>query len=369
VSGPWHARAAFLEQGRVLLALAAAAGPPALSRLALAAAGSARVDERTLGGAPATVFCPIRGRGRWPAALVVPGVTRAGRHHPALVRLGRGLAAAGYLVFVVEPEGLTRGELTPLVLERVKAAALAAAEHPRARGGAVALAGVSAGGTLALLAAALPEVRENVSAVVALAPCCDVVEAIRLVSTGTYRAGEAVTRYEPGDFFKLVIARSTVAWLEEGPDREALRDRLLALPEYGPDPLGILRSWPRERLAPPARAVVELLANRDPVCFGTLYAALPASLREAAEALSPVCAADRIAAPVELVAARADKYLPLADARAFAARCPRVRLTVLDTLAHAVPSLDAGAASDLLRLDRALVRALLAVRAASYSVR
>jgi len=369
VSGRWDARAASLEQGRVLLALAAACGPAALRRLALAPAGAPRVGERALGGVPAVVFRPGRGHGPWPAALVVPGVTRAGRRHPGLVALGRGLAAAGCLAFVVEPEGLTRGELTPAVLEQVGAAARAAAEHPGSRNGALALAGVSAGGTLALLAAALPELRRSVSSVVALAPCCDVVEAIRLVSTGTYREGEALARYEPGDFFKLVIARSAVAWLEQGPERAALRERLLALPEYGPDPLAILRSWPRARLAPPARALVELLANQDPARFDALYAALPASLREAAEALSPVRAADRIAAPVELVAARADKYLPLADARALAARCPAARLTVLDTLAHAVPRLALGAAPDLVRLDLALVRALLAARAAAYSRR
>lgn len=369
MSGRWDARAASLEQGRLLLALAAACGPPALRRLALARAGTPRVAERPLGGVPAAVFRPGRGHGPWPAALVVPGVTRAGRRHPGLVALGRGLAAAGYLAFVVEPEGLTRGELTPALLERVGAAGQAAAEHPAARGGAVTLAGVSAGGTFALLAAALPELRPHVPSVVALAPCCDVVEAIRLVTTGAYRDGEALVRYEPGDFFRLVIARSAVAWLEEGPDRAALRERLLALPEYGPDPLGILRSWPRKGLPPSARALVELLANEDPARFDALYAALPAALRGAAEALSPVRAADRIAAPVELIAARADKYLPLADARAFAARCPGARLTVLGTLAHAVPRLSLGAGPDLARLDRALVRALLAARAASYSRR
>lgn len=369
MSGRWGARAAVLEQGRVLLAFAAAAEPPLLRRLAPALAGTPRVAEGALGGAPAAVFTPGRGHGPWPAAVVVPGVTRAGRRHPAFVGIGRGLAAAGHLAFVVEPEGLATGELTPAVLERVGAAVQAAAEHPDARGGAVALAGVSAGATLALLAAARGELVPRVSSVVVLAPCCDVREAIRLVTTGTYRDGDGPARYETGDFFRLVIARSAVAWLEPGPDRAALRRRLLALAEYGPDPLAPLRSWPREELGPAARALVELLANEDPARFDELYAALPAALRVAADALSPRLAAGRIAAPVELVVAREDKYVPLADARAFAARCPAARLTVLDTLGHAVPRLSLGAAPDLARLDAALVRALLAAQAPSYSRR
>jgi hypothetical protein len=61
--------------------------------------------------------------------------------------------------------------------------------------------------------------------------------------------------------------------------------------------------------------------------------------------------------------ARADKYLPLADSLAFAAACPQARLTILDSLEHAVPRLAVGDLRDLARLDGALVRAL----AAAYS--
>lgn len=353
----------------MLLGLAAAYEPPLLGRLALVLGGAPRVQERALAGVPTTLFRPGRGEGPWPALVVVPGVTRAGRRHPAFVGIGRGLAVTGHVAAVVEPDGLALGELTPAVVERLADATRAAAALPEAQGGRVALVAVSGGATLALLVAARDDLAARVAAVTALAPCCDIPEAMRLVTTGVYRSGGVDARHPTGDFFKVVIARSAVAWLEEGRERDALRDALLALDDYGPDPLATLRAWPRDGLSLSAGAVVDLLANEDPARFDELFAALPPQLRRAAEALAPVLVAERILAPVELVVAREDKYIPAADARAFASRCQGARLTVLRSLAHAVPRLAPSAVADLLRLDGALVRLLATVRRPSYSRR
>lgn len=277
--------------------------------------------------------------------------------HPGFVAVGRGLVGAGFVVAVVEPPGLAIGELTPLSVEHTRAAA----EELVARHGRVAVAGVSGGATIALAVAAQPSVARRVSAVAALAPCCDVRAAIRLVTTDRYRDdGEP---FETGSFFRLVIARSAVAWLDDGPDRRALREHVLGLEDYGPEPLRAFRSWPTEELAPEARAVVRLLGNRDPDRFDGLYAGLTGDQRRAAERLSPILLAREIVAPVEVVVARADKYIPLEDATAFARECGRARLTVIESLEHAVPSVSIAAARDLARLDAAAVRFL----AASYS--
>ncbi|MGI8480013.1 MAG: hypothetical protein ACR2M2_09190, partial [Gaiellaceae bacterium] len=81
--------------------------------------------------------------------------------------------------------------------------------------------------------------------------------------------------------------------------------------------------------------------------------------------LSPITVAAQIAAPVELVIPRADKYLTIADALSFAQACPTARLTILESLTHVVPSISRTAARDLVRFDGILVRLL----AASYSRR
>ena len=82
-------------------------------------------------------------------------------------------------------------------------------------------------------------------------------------------------RFAPGDFFRLVIARSVISCLEPGDDRAALRSHLLALEDYGSEPIAGLRTWPRAGLGDPARAAVALLSNDDPDRFDDLFAALP----------------------------------------------------------------------------------------------
>ena len=117
-------------------------------------------------------------------------------------------------------------------------------------------------------------------------------------------------------------------------------------------------------MTPAARPVVELLANRDPARFDRLYAALPAAFRASIVRLSPLAAADRLRAPVEIASAPHDKYFPLAETRALAraARHSHVRLTVTSTLHHAVPNLSLSDFADLFRFDSWAVRSLRGLR-------
>ena len=347
-------------QARLPLGFAAAYDGPVFGGIARVLAGNVLEDDTAVAGLPAFVYRPGRGSGPWPAIVLFPGVTRRGRSHPALCAIGRGLAAAGRLAIIVEPEGLPLGELTPTAREQARAAVEAVVSRPDVSGGRTALVGISGGATLALLCAADRSLRNRVSLVLALAPLNDVSEAIRYITTNVRRSGDMVMPFAPGDFFRLVIARSVISCLEPGDDRTALRSHLLALEDYGLEPLSGLRTWPRGGLGDPARAAVALLSNEEPGRFDGLFAALPDALRAGVEALSPLAVADEITALVELVVARADKYIPLADATSFADACPTARLTILESLTHVVPTVSPTAVRDLARLDYVLVRLLAA---------
>jgi pimeloyl-ACP methyl ester carboxylesterase len=354
-------------QARVPLALAAAHDGRLVGGAVRAIAGRTRAEDASLDGVGAEIVRPARGAAPWPAVVILPGVTRRGRAHPALRAVGRGLAASGHLAVLAEPDGLAGGELAVATLKQTCAAVRAVADRADAAGR-VAIVGVSGGATLGLLAAADPELAERVAVVAALAPCCDLREAIRVSTTSTYRDGSKLVPFATGDFFKLVTARSLIAGLPPGESRSWLREHLGSLEDYGPEPLAGLRTMPREGLDTAARAAVEVLANEDPGRFEPLLSALPDEVLADLDALSPLLAAGRIAAPVEIVVGASDKYFPATDAEAFARACPSARLTVLDSLEHAVPSLSPGAARDLLRLDGVLVRLLAAARdPTSYS--
>ncbi|HEY3181651.1 MAG TPA: CocE/NonD family hydrolase [Gaiellaceae bacterium] len=317
-----------------------------------------RVADTTVAGAPSVVVRPGGGDGPWPAVVFVNGVTRRGRHHPDVRRLAIGLARAGYVVLVPDLPGLARGEITTRTLAQLIAVARAAAARSDARGGRVAFMGVSVGGTLALLAAGDQGLARRTTVVAAVAPYADLAEVIRLATTGRYRTGRRLVRFRAKPFLRLVVARSLVGGLAPGADRDKLRASLLAVPDDAEDPLAGLLAWPREQLAPEARALVSLLMNRDPARFDRLYARLAPAERADIARLSPIRGARRVLARVELASAPKDKYFPLAESRALAARVPDARLTVTSTLHHAVPRASFHDLADLYRFYAFVVRTL-----------
>lgn len=281
------------------------------------------VSETTVAGAPTTFGRPA-GDGPWPALVIVNGATPEGRREPALQRLVRGLARAGYVVALPDLPGLPEGRLDEGTVESAVDVARAVADRPDARDGRVGLVGVSVGTSLALLAALEPELTGRVRVVTGTAPFADLANVVRLATTGYYRRGNLLIRYETDPFVAEVVDRSLAAGL---PELEAL------------------------------------LANRDPRRFDELYAALPAEVRATVEALSPLTRAGELEMPLELASAPEDRYFPIDEARALAVAAPDARVTTTSVLAHAVPEPTLGDLPDLLRFDGWVVRSLEAARA------
>lgn len=275
-----------------LIVMASTARIPLLTRLVTLLTSEPHVEAATVGGVRVTLVRPRADEARG-TIVFLNGGTRLGCNHPAVQRLVRGMGRAGCLVVAPELPGLKDGELTPATLDAaVEASAAAAATAPSEQ---IVLFGVSAGASLALLAAADPALEGHVSTVVAIAPWAELDPIVRLATTGFYDGA-------PRDTTQLVqhfVASSLRA--AAGLDR---------------------------------RAVDDLLANRDPKHFDPLRAALPMEVDAVLEQFSPLRAADRLDMPVELVSASDDGYFPLAEAEKLAAALPRARLTVTSLLDH-----------------------------------
>lgn len=304
--------------------LATALGLPARAR---------REEELAIADSPTTVF-----HGRGPSVLLMNGATPQGRRHPAIRRLAAGLARAGHLVFVPDVYGVDRGEIS----DRTVAATLRIAG---AAPGRVAFLGVSVGTTLALLAAEDPGLAGRVSVVGGIAGYTDLVDLIRIATTGTYREGERLAPFNADPFLALCVARSVCA---------AASTELAGVEPDEHDPLGCF-----PRLPGPAPA---LLANRDPARFDALYPALPGEVRAAVERLSPLAAAPRLRAPVEILSDPDDKYFPLEQTRALARAAPQVKLTTTHLLSHADTRIGWRDLPDLAGLAGFVTRALRRAR-------
>jgi pimeloyl-ACP methyl ester carboxylesterase len=320
-----------------------------------------RVDDAVLAGMPSTIIRPHRPP-PWPALVFMNGATPDGRAHPTVLRLSLSLARSGHLVFIPDLPGIADGELAPATLAAsidYVQAALGAGEIAHGR---VGLAGVSIGASLALLTAAEPQLAEHISVVACVAPYSDMANVMLLATTGTSRNGQRFEPYPVPEYLWVGLARSVIAILPSNPAVDSLSAELRTL---GPDstaPVERFRDRSFAELGAEAVSVLALLTNRDPARFDNLYAALPAHVRATVETLSPLRAAPRLRAPVEIVTAPRDRYFPVAESRALVQASPRVRLTVTSLLAHATPRLHPRYLAELGHLNGFFVRALLAAR-------
>ncbi len=346
-------------QGRVAVALGTTIETPVLTWVVRELTERPRVGEEVVAGTPTVVVRPGEGE-RWPAVVFVNGATQHGRHHPDVQRFARGLARAGYLVVVPELPGLRDGEVTERTREVTVAVAREVAGWPDVRDGRIGFVGVSVGATLALLAAAEPDLAGRTTVVSGIAPYTDLENTVRLATTGYYREGNLLIAYDTKPFLALVVARSLAAGLPAGEDREAVLGALRALADDTEEPLAPPRGYDVAALGPEARALVELLLNRDPLRFDELYARLSPDVRETVARLSPLRTAESLTAPVELATAPQDEYFPPAESRALVERAPDARLTVTRALAHADPEPTPRLLRDFLRFNGFAVRTLRA---------
>ena len=348
-------------QARAVIVLSSFLETPILTPAIRSVTGEPRFEDSSVAGNPALVVKP-QGEGPWPALFFVNGAVREGRELPEVRRLAEALARAGYLVVVPDLPGLTSDEIRPETVSETIEVTQAVSELPDARDGRVGLVGVSTGAALALLAAKDPSLEGRVSVVAGIAPYTDIRTVLSLATTGHYRNQESFVPYKTDSFLAYVIARSLVAALPAGEDRETLRSELNEVGRLDPDPLAGFRNRPLDDLGPEARSVVELLANEDPERFDELYEALPDKMREDLDKLSPLAGEGRLDAPVELASGPQDKYFPISESYALARIAPDLRVTVTKALDHAELHFSVQDIPAFLSMDGFVVRSLREAR-------
>ena len=343
---------------RALVLLAVVLDRPLFGRLVRVVTRDPVVERMDVDGVEVEVVRP-GGDGPWPAWLFVNGAHPLRRREPVVTALSRGLARAGYLAVVPDIPGLGEGTVTERTFAATCRIAREAADRPDVAGSRVALIGASTGAGLAIVAAASSELANRISVVAAVAPFADLRKLICLATTASYEENGAALHFDVTDLHRHVVARSLVAALRDEPERDRLLAELTRLEGTEADPLDELpaRAGPTSA---GARAVLDLLANRDPGRFDELYAALPTPVRAFVDDLSPLRLGRRVRAPVEIVVPPSDVYFPAGEARSLAATLPNARLTVTRTLDHTRPRASLSTLRDFVAFERFVIRGLSA---------
>ncbi len=348
-------------QARAVVVISSVLDAPVLTPAAEAVSGEPRFADGTVAGNPALIARP-GGEGPWPAVFFVNGTVPEGRRLPEARRLAEGFARAGYLVVLPDLPGLMEDRITPETVAETAEVARAVSGRPDAADGEVSMVGISTGATLALLAAQRPDVDDGVSLVAGVAPYSDIRTVLNVATTGAYEMEEDFARHDADPFLSYVVARSVIAALPPGEDRQRLSAEIEATGRENQNPLGGLRERRTGDLGPDAAAVVALLANRDPARFDDLYAGLPDAVKEDLEAFSPLARTGRIRSPVEVATGPEDKYFPASESHNLDAIAPDLRVTVTPAIDHAELEVSPGNAAAFAGFNAFVVRTLREAR-------
>lgn len=286
--------------------------------------------EITLNGTTADLYragAPPRG-----GLVLVPGLSRTGKDHPAFRNLARSLARAGFLVLAPDFPGLRAFRVSEEDVQTiVRAVETLRAEAPRPIG----ILGFSFGAGPALLAAADPSIRNRVDVVGSFGGYWDLAHVILFITTGWYEEdGDWRQRTQQSyNRWKLLAALAPYAADPAKRARlERLVDRRLA------NPTGNV-SVDVARLGFEGRQLLTLVENRQRDRVADLLVSLNPRIRERLQRLSPSSAITQVRARLLIAHGRDDDSIPYTESVRLARAAPNLgRLVIFDGFTHAFPS-------------------------------
>jgi fermentation-respiration switch protein FrsA (DUF1100 family) len=273
-------------------------------------------------GATAILWRPAS-RETHPGLVLVHGLTPEGKDDPRLQWAAGLLARAGFVVSVPELPALRAQRLRPTDAAVVAAALASLAARPETAGRPLTVLAVSVGLAPALTAVVDLGGRVPVRRVVGLGGYAEARELVRYFTTGQYGYGATAGRVTMKPGLARAFVGLNLDLVRDPAEREAVRAALAGRPL--PATAGA-----------EARAVLDVLGNRDPARVDALLAALPPETQALLEALSPARVVRRLGARLLLIHGRDDPAIPFTESvRLAAAADPaRTRLVLVDLVAH-----------------------------------
>ena len=271
-----------------------------------------------------------------PAIVLVNGVVPEGRGYQPLVDFADGLARTGFVVLVPDALDYANYRVFPEDIGGLVRGFQVLQSRPSVDPDRVGFIGFSMGGSLALVAAADPEITDHVALVATIGAYYALDAMLQAVTTSSVQTSGGFQPYEPDSYVWLVTRNTLLSAIPDDRDREALF-QLFALPTPDPDP-EVSQTWDPGQFGVPARRVYDLFTNRDPAAVPRLMDRLRRTMPGVLESISPDAHLERLQAPVALLHDRGDLYVPSQESLRIYDQLhgqPRARLAVLDVIQHA----------------------------------
>lgn len=267
------------------------------------------------------------------AAVLIPGMSELGCYHPRLVAFSRYLADIGFLVITPDIREFKSFQITAAPIDQIllwhkRAEALIKNQIDNKPG----IAGVSYSGTLALMAAAKPEIRDRVGFVAAIGPYYNLIRCTRKwFGTSTEALGEE--HYHARFYAKWIVMLAALEMLSENRDRVHLKDllqKLLLQEEMPPVDDGLTPEglrWRRLATLPPDQSDPELALKIEEYLVARIY-----------PPLNPAGSMRDIRCPVYLIHGAHDNLIPSKESVDLHRSIPHSRLLISPFLTHTHPN-------------------------------
>ena len=280
----------------------------------------------------ALLYCPARSEPET-AVILIAGLSELGCYHPRLVALSRVLAGKGLMVITPDIREFRDFQITAEPIEQIlfwyrQAPHLEKGARIRKTG----LAGISYSGTLALITAAKPEIRDSVGFVAALGPYCSLLRCTR-----NWFAAEAAA--QPGDAYptkfyaKWIVMRSALAMVASPSDRvflQGLLDNLLLqkqVPPASPELSAEGKRWYGLATMPADRSNPELAQEIEKYLVPRLFSQI-----------EPETSLGKIKCPVFLIHGTHDDLIPPAESVELHRKLSNSHLLISPFLTHTHPT-------------------------------
>jgi len=275
-----------------------------------------------------------------PAVVLALGVHPEDLDHPDIVRVASAISRLGVVVGVPESTALRELRVTPAEPEHLADAVLVLAARPEVDPRRLGLAGFSAGGSMALLAAADPRLAQ-LRFVSDFGGYADAEVLLVDVATRSMLLADEVRAWDPDPGIRRDVAVLLARAIEPAialHDLEALLTSIAAADERPARDPDI-----EAGLSGDARTAYQLFTAPDRSSATTVMSAFSPRLRGDLRGISPVAASDGIHGQVFLLHGIGDRAIPVSHAYALAARLPRgvlAKMTIFGRFEHGPPGRD-----------------------------
>ena len=250
---------------------------------------------------------------RHPGLMVVNGATALGNDDPETTRLAEALARAGYLVMLPEFPFIREGTLEPRAAAIIDAAFARLLSHPDTRGIPVGAFGFSVGGGMLLAAAGRYEALARAAYVGVLGAYYDIDTYLASVVTRTQVLAGASAAWDPDPRVRQRLPLAAAAVVSDPRDRALLEDEL-----RGHD--GRTETDPPNEIGTEAGSLWRALGATDYDVALARLRGLPPAMRTVFDDLSPRANWADIRAPVFWLHDEGDRFEPVSEAEAAAAK-------------------------------------------------